>query len=136
MRRMRSLIAVVVGLSLSAAATVEAAGICFQAGNYNLAVVKKYSRPPRGTCKNFAGWEAFSGGSQAVFGTACLNSAGTELRVGYTVAAYGEPDSVWMTLPYPSLTGGGATTKFGSSSGWIVSAALAGSCFQLFLPMP
>ncbi len=134
MRTIRSLLAVVVILCLSAA-SVEAAGIRFQAENWNLAVVKKYSKPSRGTCKSFAGWEGFLGGSQAVFGTACLNSAGNELRVGYTIAAYGDPDSVWMLLPYPSLTGGAATTKFGNSAS-VASDASAGSCVQLSLPMP
>lgn len=127
--------AVVASLWLSAASIVEASGICFQAANHNLAVVKRYSKPSPGTCKNFAGWEGFLGFEQAVFGTACLNSAGNELRVGYTIAAYGEPDSVWMLLPYPSLMGGAATTKFGSSAP-VASDAFAGSCFQLFLPMP
>jgi hypothetical protein len=132
--KMRHVMAVVAGLWLSAAVTVDAAGICFQAGNNNLAVVKRYSKPSRGTCKNFAGWEAFLGSFNPIFGTACLNSAGDQLRVGYTIAGFGAPTAVAMTLPYPSLLNGVATSKR-EPNATVSTDALAGSCIQLFQPL-
>lgn len=139
MRRMRYLMAAIAGLWLSTAAAAEGAGICFQAESHNLAVVKKYSKPSRGSCKSFAGWEGVLGGSHPVYGTACLNSAGDTLRVGYTIAdggSFGKPIFVSMSLPYPSLANGQATTKTEGDPGVFISDALAGDCFQFFYSMP
>jgi hypothetical protein len=133
--RVRYLVALAAALWLSGATTVVAAGICFQADNNNLAVVKKYSPPSKGSCKNFAGWEGFLGNSDTLYGTACLNSAGDRLNVGYTIAAFSTPYAVWMTLPYPSLTGGSATMRHGEGLGSL-TGAFAGVCPQLFSPVP
>lgn len=131
-------IAAIVAFSLCSTAVADAAGICFQGGGDTLAVVKKYSKPSKGSCKNFAGWESFIPGGETVDGTACLNSSGTVLRVGYTVSAYGLPYSVRMVIPYPSLTGGTATVQYhGAGSSAFVSVASAfGLCFDLFQPTP
>ena len=137
MRRKRCFIA---GLAvwLSVAATAEGAGICFEAAGRNYVVVKRYSKPTRGSCKTFAGWEAHSGGVP-VYGTACLNSAGDRLQVGYTIANQGSqqlPISVWMSLPYPSLAGGQASTRYENDTGWYLDGAAAFVCGELFAPVP
>jgi hypothetical protein len=133
----------VVALVLAGASVAGAAGICFDpwapSAKPAVVVVKKNSKPSKGSCKTFSGWASWYSASP-VTGSACLNSAGDTLRAGYTIhdVAYGGvPIFVSMVLPYPSLTSGYSWVRvegqgFATSS----SDAGAGLCFDLFDAMP
>src|SRR6185369_9532480 len=95
--------AVLVGL-LGSSWTAHAGDFCFGVGVATL-VVKSF-RPPRpNRCTPFKG-AYFNTVPGATTGSACTNTAGNTLRVGFSLEGGNGSLVGQLTLPYPSLTGG------------------------------
>ncbi|MEW6272965.1 MAG: hypothetical protein AB1689_27120 [Thermodesulfobacteriota bacterium] len=140
MRRIVMGAAAAAALAVAAAPSAQAAGICFDprvpVGATGVVIVKRYSKPGRGSCKPFVGWASYYG-AVPVSGAACLNSAGDELRVSYAIPALPAPLTITLELPYPSLAGGHGTAHEVGTPGWSYSEdAVAGPCGDLYFPMP
>ena len=99
--------------------SVHAKDFCFNSTSASpavLVVAPKFSMPKRGKCSAIVGWDAGYFGSAAArpaSGTACLNTAGTNLHVGITIHATrvyplgaDEQPPVHMIPPYPAPVGG------------------------------
>jgi hypothetical protein len=80
-----------------------------------LVFAQKFRPPSKGKCREIVGWEGGTtvhADARPVTGMACLNSAGTRLKVGILVHGLGsqflpsDPLHVRMDLPYPALTDG------------------------------
>lgn len=113
-----------------------------------LVIAQKFSVPGKGKCKAIIGWDTgYSNQTipRPASGTACLNSAGTRLDVGFVIHLHphvqmGEEIFVTMILPYPSLKDGQVLLHRSSQTpGWSLNLfrtdGVAGPCgFNFSIP--
>ena len=139
---------VVLGFALviGSGSAAHAVNFCFNPGftdpgHSSLAVAVKYRSPRKGSCSPITGFDAATVDTRGVVGTACLNSAGTFLRVYYvTTGTSILPSVVRIDLPYPSLLGGTASVSSDDASGtWkdaFSSNGHANACIPQTIPIP
>jgi hypothetical protein len=104
MRRVLHAFTLAAAVIFVSAVAAHAADWCFDSGGVTL-VAQNFAKPAKGSCKVLFG-HMLSG--DPISGTACLNSGGDTLRVGYTIHRTGFAEIGRLTIPYPALTGGSA----------------------------
>jgi hypothetical protein len=119
----------------SAPAAYAGKDYCYDAAGFGI-VAKNHKLPKAGKCsKSFDGFF----GTQMVTGTACMNSAGTTIRVGYTIAPTGTYVEIGqMNIPFPALAGGTTNYCGLAGSSWFCSSGSASValCNPLSIPIP
>jgi hypothetical protein len=133
LRMRRSVLAI--GLVLVLAAAAEAADFCVSLNSgANILVGKAFRVPSKGSCKAFSGFiqtylrDLFNG-------NACTASNGSEIEFNLVGSARGI-ETLNVTLPLPSLTGGsGIDTVAGGSGSYSLTADKV-ACSPPVVPVP
>src|SRR5215212_10976165 len=104
MNRPRALLVLVVAGLVGSNAAAFASDFCFNVGAGTL-VVKNFKPPRPNRCTAFKG-AYFNTVLGATTGSACTNTAGNTLRVGFSLEGGNGSLVGQLNIPYPSLTGG------------------------------
>lgn len=100
----RSLLVVVLAGLVGSSSAVFAGDFCFSVGVATL-VVKSFKPPRPNRCVAFKG-AYFNTVPGATTGSACTNTAGNTLRVGFSLEGGNGSLVGNLNIPYPALTGG------------------------------
>jgi hypothetical protein len=135
MRRFLSSFLLAVAAVFTSVVVVHAADWCFDSDGLNL-VFQNFQKPGKGSCKPVLGHVA---SGNIITGTACLNSDGDTLRVGYFKHGGGiDSEAGELVIPYPALTGGTASYLHLSAAGNVADSgpASAAICDPPKQPVP
>lgn len=139
-------------VSILSAAAAHASTMCLWTGtdtNFQprrLVVFKSFGKPPKGGCRQLAGYEAASPYAFPASATVCLNAARTRLYVGLTVHPFahaGAPGgsagqnvhySLGLDFPYPTLQG--ASIAYEKSDGSFIYGSVNDAYLAPCKPTP